>query len=73
VARDPEGLPPRSTLNEYFDLWGHDGTLQRIHAAIYVKCRERAEREASPTAAILDSQSVKSGKKTRSGTFSSTD
>ena len=32
-----------------------DGTLDRIHDALYVKCREAAAREASPTAAIIDS------------------
>jgi putative transposase len=56
-------LPPRSTVNHYFCLWGWDGTLDRIHDALYEKCREQAEREASPTAAIIDSQSVKSAEK----------
>src|ERR1700730_7397912 len=41
----------------------NDGTLGRIHYALYVKCREKAEREASPTACIIDSQSVKSAEK----------
>ena len=59
----PKDLPPRSTLYDYFDLWSYDGTLQRIHETLYVKCREQAEREASPTAAIIDSQSVKSAEK----------
>jgi len=59
----PKDLPPRSTLHDYFDLWSWDGTLDRIHHALYVECRERAEREASPTAAIIDSQSVKSAEK----------
>jgi transposase len=84
----PKDLPPRSTLYDYFGLWSWDGTLDRIHNALYVECRERAEREASPTAAIIDSQSVKSAEKggpttrmammrarksrARSGTFSST-
>ena len=44
-------------------LWSWDGTLDRIHHALYVQCRELAEREASPTAAIIDSQSVKSAEK----------
>jgi transposase len=56
----PKDLPPRSTLFDYLDLWSYDGTLDRIHHALYVACRERDEREASPTAAIVDSQSVKS-------------
>ena len=59
----PKDLPPRSTVNGYFALWDYDGTLDRIHHALYVKCREQAGREASPTAAIIDSQSVKSAEK----------
>src|SRR5258708_18769853 len=56
----PKDLPPRSTLYDYFDLWSWDGTLDRIHDALYAQCRQAASREASPTAAIIDSQSVKS-------------
>ena len=83
----PKDLPPRSTVHGYFDLWTWDGTITLIHHALYVLCRERVEREASPTAAIIDSQSVKSAEKggaltypvtmrakrskARSGTFSS--
>ena len=59
----PTDLPPRSTVNGYFSLWDYDGTLDRIHHALYVRCRDQAEREASPTAAIMDSQSVKSAEK----------
>jgi transposase len=59
----PKDLPPRSTLYDYFDLWGWDGTLERIHEALFVKRREAAAREASPTAATIDSQSVKSAEK----------
>jgi len=59
----PKDLPPRSTLYDYFDLWTYEGTLERIHHALYVRCRERAGREASPTAGIIDSQSVKSAEK----------
>jgi transposase len=59
----PKDLPPRSTLHDYFSLWGWDGTLDRIHHALYVKCREKVDREASPTACIVDSQSVKSAEK----------
>jgi transposase len=59
----PKDLPPRSTVNDYFRRWDYDGTIDHIHHALYVKCRELAEREASPTAAIIDSQSVKSAEK----------
>jgi transposase len=59
----PKDLPARSTLYDYFDLWSWDGTLDRIHDALYMRCREAASREASPTAAIIDSQSAKSAEK----------
>ena len=59
----PKDLPPRSTLFGYLDLWSWDGTLDRIHHALYVACREADANEASPTAAIIDSQSVKSAEK----------
>ena len=59
----PRDLPPRSTLHKYFQRWDWDGTLGRVHHALYVRCREQAGREASPTAAIIDSQSVKSTEK----------
>src|ERR1700686_4001790 len=59
----PKDLPPRSTLFDYLDLWSYDGTLDRTHHALYAECREQGEREASPTAAIIDSQSVKSAEK----------
>ena len=62
-AAIPKDLPPRSTVNHYFCRWDYDGTLDRLHHALYVRCRELAGREASPTAAIIDSQSVKSAEK----------
>ena len=59
----PKDLPPRSTVFDYFGLWQADGTLCRIHAARYVRCRGRQDRTASPTVCIIDSQSVKSAEK----------
>jgi transposase len=59
----PKDLPPRSTVHEYLKLWAWDGTLDRMHHALYVMCREDAAREASPTACIVDSQSVTSAEK----------
>lgn len=55
----PKDLPPRSTVWEYLDRWEWDGTLSRIHHALYVEVRKRTGREASPTTAIIDSQSAK--------------
>ena len=67
----PKDLPPRSTVNGYFKRWQHDRTLDRLHHALYVACREQAGCDASPTAAVvtrrrvpdIDSQSVKSAEK----------
>ena len=59
----PKDLPPRSTVHSYCLRWIEDGTLETIHHTLYVRCRELAEREASPTACIIDSQSVKGAEK----------
>ena len=59
----PKDLPPKSTLHEYLDRWRYDGTINKIHHTLYVKCREQVGREASPTACVIDSQSVKSAEK----------
>ena len=59
----PKDLPPRSTVHDYLSLWHWDGTLDRIHHELYLKCRDKAECEASPTACVIDSQSVKSAEK----------
>lgn len=59
----PKDLPPKSTVWDYLSLWDWDGTIGRIHHALYVAERERAGREASPTAAIIDSQTAKAAQK----------
>jgi len=59
----PKDLPPKSTAHSYFMLWDWSGTLERIHDALYVALRETDGKEASPTAAIIDSQSAKAAQK----------
>jgi transposase len=59
----PKDLQRASTLYDYIELWSYDGTLDRLHDALYVKCREHAGRDTSSTAAIIDNQSVKSAEK----------
>ena len=55
----PHDFPPWQTV--YYDLrrWQAEGVWARIHHAVLVADRERAGREASPSAAIIDSQSVR--------------
>lgn len=59
----PKDLPPKSTAHSYFMLWDWSGTLERIHEALYFAVRETAGKEASPTTAIIDSQSAKAAQK----------
>src|SRR5450631_1767801 len=59
----PKDLPPKSTAHYYFMLWDWDGTLERIHNALYIETREREGHDVSPTAAIIDSQSAKAAQK----------
>ena len=59
----PKDLPSKSTSHYYFMLWDRNRTLERIHHALYVAAREQAGREASPTTAIIDSQTSKAAQK----------
>lgn len=59
----PKDFPPKSTVWEYLDLWDYDGTLDRIHARLFAVARWQERRTVDPSAAILDSQSVKSAEK----------
>ena len=55
----PHDLPPWDSVYGYFRRWQADGTWQNIHDALREECRAVDGREPQPTAAILDSQSVK--------------
>jgi transposase len=55
----PSDFPPYSTVQAYFYRWAEDGTLARINHALVMASREAMGREASPTAGVIDSQSVK--------------
>jgi transposase len=59
----PKEFPPRSTVYNYFWEWTRYGVLDRIHHMLLVKVREMEGREASPTAAIIDTQAVKATEK----------
>ena len=59
----PHDLPPWGTVWWYFREWRLDGTWQRIHDTLQPRVREMEGREATPSAAIIDSQSVKTTEK----------
>jgi putative transposase len=55
----PPDLPPYRIVFHYFRLWQTDGTWDKIHNALRTKVRQAVGKKPKPTAAILDSQSVK--------------
>jgi transposase len=55
----PHDFPPWQTVYYYLRRWQAEGVWTRIHHAVLTADRERVGREASPTAAIIDSQSVR--------------
>src|SRR6516225_5641692 len=58
-----DSFPPRSTVYNIFRKFQRDGVQEAIWAELYMALRERTGREASPSAVVLDSQSVKSAEK----------
>lgn len=59
----PHDFPSWQTVYDYFRLWRLDGTWERLHDQLRVDVRVRVGRQGDPTAAILDSQSVKTTEK----------
>ena len=55
----PRDFPPMSTVQGYFYEWRNGGLLQRINHSLVMNLREAQGREASTTAGVIDSQSVK--------------
>lgn len=55
----PADFPPWSTVYGYFRTWNRDGTLNLLHNSLREQVRQVEGREPDPTAAILDSQSVR--------------
>lgn len=55
----PHDLPPYRAVYHYFRAWRDDGTWGRLHDALRSKARRAARRKPKPSAAVLDSQTVK--------------
>jgi transposase len=55
----PDSFPPWPTVYGYFATWRDDGSLARLHDALRAQVRAAAGRDPEPTAAIIDSQSVR--------------
>src|SRR4029453_1273940 len=55
----PRDFPPPGTVYWWFAKWAADGTLERIHDGLRERVREAAGRRAAPSAAVVDSQSVR--------------
>jgi transposase len=61
----PRDFPPRSTVHGYFRNWIAAGVWAHVHDVLYRRSRDLEGREESPSAAIIDSQSIKTGAEAR--------
>ena len=59
----PHDFPPWQIVYQYFWRWRHDGTWQRMHDLLRGDVRVAAGKRRQPSAAIIDSQSVKTTEK----------
>lgn len=59
----PHDFPPVKTVYHYFNQWSQDGTWERINGELVRRVRQAEGRDPEPSAAIIDSQSVKTTEK----------
>ena len=55
----PHDFPDWQAVRYYFDVWTRDGTWEEVNRHLVEVARQKRGRRAQPTAAIIDSQSVK--------------
>ncbi len=59
----PHDFPAKGTVYDYFNTWRKDGTLEVLNRQLSEQLRQHMGREATPSATIMDSQSVKTTEK----------
>ena len=59
----PHDFPPWNLVWEHFCRWRNNGLIARVHDALRVQVRTAADKDATPSAAIIDSQSVRTPQK----------
>ena len=68
----PRSFGPWSTVHDYYRNWRRDGTWQMIHDKLREKLRREAGRKPTPSAAVLDSQTVKTAAPQKGGRTATT-
>lgn len=63
----PHDFLPAKTVYDYFNTWSKDGTWERLNGVLVRQVRHQVGREVEPSAAIIDSQSVKTTEKGANG------
>jgi len=63
----PHDLPPWNVVWAQFRRWRDAGTIERVHDALREQVRRQVNKESTPSAAILDSQSVRTTQKGGTG------
>ena len=59
----PKDFPPHQTVFRYYRQWSLEGTIEKIHDVLRRQVRVKAGKQETPTAGIIDSQSVKTTQK----------
>ena len=68
----PRDFPPWPTVHDYYRKWRRDGTWKKLHDALRENVRVEVGRESTPSAAVLDRQSVKTAAPQKGGRMDTT-